>query len=419
MLQRYAKSLLAVFGILLFSRGLYLVIGGLSARDLADTGDESGLLYVALSGLVYALSAAYCLPRLSPLLAIFARNRLLLALIALCFCSALWSVNPLISLSRSVSLVGTLFFALFLATAFKPLDLIRLLALSAAGMALASIVVSLALPDIGLQDTGRQNIGNWRGIFEHKNIAAYVLLGGVLNFIYLLRCDPRHRTLYWAGLTPVVFMLLQTESRTAFLMGAITLLLYVLSFTLSRMTSKGLVLIFGLALMIAPLVYLGLANFDDFLIMIGRDPTFTGRTKIWDIAIEYGMNTPFLGHGYQAAWRDPNGLPSLIETALNFNPSHSHNGYIDLFIGIGSLGLLLYLLWMTGLMLQLFRTLRRRPDELAAWGLSFALRIALLGLSARTILQPNTMDMVYLMIVAVYAGLDLQQSQHSPHNTRA
>src|SRR5262249_50110753 len=79
------------------------------------------------------------------------------------------------------------------------------------------------------------------------------------------------------------------------------------------------------------------------------DPTFTGRTDIWQFAIDKILERPWLGHGFGAFWETEETVyaPELANIAGNesASASHAHNGFLDLALTTGIPGLALGLLW--------------------------------------------------------------------------
>jgi exopolysaccharide production protein ExoQ len=74
---------------------------------------------------------------------------------------------------------------------------------------------------------------------------------------------------------------------------------------------------------------------------IGRDPTLTGRSTLWQDCIQMGMKHPILGAGYMGFWTES----TIIAIAVrNTNaPTETHNGYIEIFVELGIVGLVLFL----------------------------------------------------------------------------
>ena len=87
--------------------------------------------------------------------------------------------------------------------------------------------------------------------------------------------------------------------------------------------------------------------FSQMLTKLGIDASFTGRTDIWTVSIDYIRQSPIVGYGYQAFWRSDTLMTSFTEnnTWATTAPD-SHNGYFDLVLGGGVPGLILVLTWI-------------------------------------------------------------------------
>ncbi|WP_317326663.1 O-antigen ligase family protein [Turicibacter sanguinis] len=72
-----------------------------------------------------------------------------------------------------------------------------------------------------------------------------------------------------------------------------------------------------------------------------RDVTFSGRTIIWDVTREYFINTPWIGHGYNGIWSQPE-LLDTISNLIGSKLTETHNGIMDILLQFGIIGLLLY-----------------------------------------------------------------------------
>jgi len=91
----------------------------------------------------------------------------------------------------------------------------------------------------------------------------------------------------------------------------------------------------------------------------GRSETLTGRTEIWARLTPVAMRSPILGHGFGGFWND-----AMRE---EIRESHSHNGYLEVILALGFMGLLLWGAYMV--------YLGRRASSLiavdASWGILF------------------------------------------------
>ena len=75
--------------------------------------------------------------------------------------------------------------------------------------------------------------------------------------------------------------------------------------------------------------------------LLGRRTDLTGRDKIWSGAIEQGSQHPVLGAGYGGFW----GLASGADRRVGL-VNQSHNGYIDVFLQTGAVGLALLVAYL-------------------------------------------------------------------------
>lgn len=71
--------------------------------------------------------------------------------------------------------------------------------------------------------------------------------------------------------------------------------------------------------------------------IFSRDETLTGRTDIWAYLIPYATAYPLLGHGFGGFWTD-------VHRAAT--SSHAHNGYLDIILNIGFIGLILFSIYL-------------------------------------------------------------------------
>jgi len=80
-------------------------------------------------------------------------------------------------------------------------------------------------------------------------------------------------------------------------------------------------------------VFTGQLKFGFITSAAGRDETLTGRTDIWARLLPVAMKKPILGGGFGGFW-----TPGTRDA---FRISGSHNGYLDVLIGLGFVGLVL------------------------------------------------------------------------------
>lgn len=194
-----------------------------------------------------------------------------------------------------------------------------------------------------LDITEPQLAGDWRGSFGHKNVASPVMTILVYVGIYLSAVGsfvmgPAIALL--AGIF-LIFTGGKTSSVLCLAIYALASLVYVTrSLWLKRM------------ICLAPLIVMNLLTVGSVMSpalgsitrVLPVDPTFTGRSDIWEFALAAVAEKPLTGHGYAAFWDDVTERQTAKGSEWAVTAAHSHNSYLDLAITIGLPGLLLVVL---------------------------------------------------------------------------
>jgi O-antigen ligase len=77
--------------------------------------------------------------------------------------------------------------------------------------------------------------------------------------------------------------------------------------------------------------------------------TLSDRTYLWQDLLDNAAKTPMLGVGFGAFWVGPLGyelypFPNWAKVTRTWRPREGHNGYIDVYVDLGVVGLVLVLL---------------------------------------------------------------------------
>lgn len=72
--------------------------------------------------------------------------------------------------------------------------------------------------------------------------------------------------------------------------------------------------------------------------VLGRSPTFSGRTEIWAEVLQTWQRRPIGGFGWMAVWFDPTLRTALVERRRDVFEAHS--GYLEVLVGAGVVGAL-------------------------------------------------------------------------------
>ena len=116
---------------------------------------------------------------------------------------------------------------------------------------------------------------------------------------------------------------------------------------------------------------------------IGRDPTLTGRETIWNAVLSTNTN-PLIGTGYQSFWLGPR-LEQVWRIAGPIN--EAHNGYLDTYLNLGMIGLMLVGLLLISAFKRICFNLEASPS-LASLGSAFFLITLLYNITEASFTAP-------------------------------
>ena len=257
--------------------------------------------------------------------------------------SFLWSDYPNLAFRRAVAVLLGSLYGLVLYFRFNFKEIIKILFYVFVIIIILSFFFILFKPEWGVM--GPPHAGAWRGVFTHKNGFARILLFALMVFLYEWNGAKGLSRLLIAllmGLT--IFMIIKATSMTVFLVIMI-LVVSSLVIKLARHLQHDwpILLIFITGAIIFSLFFLYLES-DFLLMLIGKDTTLTGRIPMWGLIIEIGLQRPILGFGYRTFWLGFNGPSAPVWKAFSWHPQHAHNGYIDIFVQLGLVGLILKIL---------------------------------------------------------------------------
>ena len=98
----------------------------------------------------------------------------------------------------------------------------------------------------------------------------------------------------------------------------------------------------------------------DLIQSLGRNPTLTGRTDIWNLVLSMPSNR-LLGVGYESFWLGTR-LEKIWNTIHGLRLNESHNGYIEVLITLGWIGTALLILLIAVGYRNIIASYRCDPD---------------------------------------------------------
>jgi O-antigen ligase len=102
-----------------------------------------------------------------------------------------------------------------------------------------------------------------------------------------------------------------------------------------------------------------LLGIEPILQMLGKNPTLTDRTQIWELALTLSPDA-WLGTGYENFW-----LGSRLDrmwAEYSWKPNQAHSGYMETYLNLGWIGVVLLLLVLVAGYQAVIAGLRRFPS---------------------------------------------------------
>lgn len=360
-----SEKLFAVAALFLFSQALVpllLETGGGGGGD--GDGYQSNMTLRLMFATLHAGSLFLLLVHWRAGVAAAARHWPVVALVGLAIASTLWSGAPDITLRRSFAFLGTTAFGLLLAARYDTRTLLRLAAWALGIAAVMSLVFAVALPSYGV-DQG-VHAGAWQGIYTEKNTLGQMMALSTVVFL-LVRPTLKRRWIATAGaLLSVALVLLSTSGSALIVLVLFAVLAALfrtlrLRYTLAVPIAIGFVLAGGIAAVWV------VSNFESAMIAMGKDPTLTGRTPMWATLVRSIAERPVQGYGYSAFWLGQEGPSAKALAEIGWETPGAHNGYLDLGLQLGLVGIAIFLAGFVLALSRAFATVRRTQTLEGFW----------------------------------------------------
>lgn len=280
---------------------------------------------------------------------------LAVALVAWTAVGAAWSANPSTTLREALMVGATLVAGAAAAVAASE----QLLVLASwigvhIGLGWSAVLIISVQP--GTQDTN----GDWTGVYFNPNALALVAAFGVLLSTIVALQFAGHRWRAVAGVVAAaaivadLWLIIGTGALTplfGLLVAAAVVALAVVARRAvgphgqHRRDARWVAAASGGVLVALGLIAWWSRGF--WLSSLGRAGDLTGRTAMWEVALDWVGDRPILGHGYLGVWFDPEFAAEMLAARGQVLGS-THNTFIEILLGAGIIGLVL-LLAMYGL----------------------------------------------------------------------
>ncbi|MGY3643642.1 O-antigen ligase family protein [Pseudomonas siliginis] len=345
-----------LFGVLFYTQviGFFLRLGNVSTLDDAQQ-DLEGNLANQVCGLLTLLVPLFFFIRHKVFLSkSFYRQNLFLLLFLGCVAASIsWSSEPMLSFKRFVALLSVVFFAGFIAWRYSIERIAFLFGCVIGAAALVGLIFAVIRPDIAFISGGIRD-GAFRGVFAEKNAGARLNAIAILLLLPMIRQRNPLAMLY--GLFALIAIGL-AQSATAIALIVAGTASYAYFITLIRLRINRSLLAFTAATLVFFLLCGVLyANYAMLLELVGRDPSLTDRTLIWEL-LQPLIDAQFLkGYGFGAFWASADADAFITRWGYIGN---AHSGYVETLLNGG-------LIQLVALLLMFAQTLSKRYRAITA-----------------------------------------------------
>jgi O-antigen ligase len=282
-------------------------------------------------------------------LAAWKNNKLLTAFLGYALISAAWTIYLPATLNKLFFLLFSTLISSYIAIRYGRRGVIDVLTWIGGICSVLSIVIVLFFPFIGIMQN-EPFVGSWTGMFWHRNHTGnlFAFFNMVFLFRFLLDDRSTWRSKIVVSFFYVLSALMVFGSRSA--TGIIVLLFLHVAVGLTAFWLKWYERIKPWQYYTAAgLAFAGflvfITNTGFFFGLLGRTSTMTGRIPLWqDLFQNIYLQKPLLGYGFGALWMLKS-FRILIQIRHDwpYQVYFADNGFFDILLNTGVIGLLLFM----------------------------------------------------------------------------
>ncbi|AFY54574.1 lipid A core-O-antigen ligase-like enyme [Rivularia sp. PCC 7116] len=385
-------------------------VSGLVSSDNALNSVREMLICVG-----HSLTWMFVVLRWKQVFAVVIKEKLLWILIATVCASVIWSDFPMKTLEEILPLLRVTLFGIYFAARFTIKEQLQLLSWAFGIAALLSLIVCVALPSYGVVGVGLivgqeelVHSGAWRGVYNHKTFLGSIMSLGalILMFYGIDKYKYRYPWMIGAAFLITIFVLLRSTTIGALLIFIISLFL-VLFFHLEQNKFGLFLMLFVSFLLVGSLIAMIIvSNAETIFGSFGKDATISGRTLIWPLLINKIQERPWLGYGYHTFWKEGwEGQVADIWRGLiaGFEPPHAHNGFLEICLDIGAIGLAIFVVWFVFSCLRSLVWLHKNKTVEGLAPIVLLIHILLLSLTESYLMRGDIYWLIYVaMTLSMY-----------------
>lgn len=186
-------------------------------------------------------------------------------------------------------------------------------------------------------NAGIDGEGNWKGIFDQKNMLGISCVIGILT--NMLVYNKRPLKFFILSIIPVILVFGSESYTSAFSCILIMILFFLKPWLHSIVYNFNKIITFVIVLIFSYMIFIATSGASYNL--LDKDTSFTGRNKIWSYLFNHMDENIWLGHGigFLSYQNTVNPDPFLDE--VGYLVLSTHNGILGVIYSLGLLGLFL------------------------------------------------------------------------------
>jgi exopolysaccharide production protein ExoQ len=384
----------------------WLTLGQVGITSLEEGSPLDAAVYLAL-----IVAGWIVLQQRGVNLSTFARyNGWLLAFLIYTLISIVWSDFPFIAFKRWIKVLGHPIMALVVLTDPDPVEAVKRVL-----KRVAYVLIPLSICFVKYFPQYSRGYDEWTGQAYNAGVATtknelgcLCLILGIFFFWNTLQAlkikNPkarRNELVLNVGFFVLNWWLL-SEASSATSLVTMLLGIAVLWVVARPFIDKRHV---GLYLIAALIVFAALEPFfeiyENIVKALGRNLTLTTRTDLWS-AVLHIQDNPIFGMGFESFWLGKR--LDMLWKHFNFHPIQAHNGYIEIYLNLGWIGIVLVIGQFLGTFQKIQRELIKR-FEFGRLRLAFLLSIILYNYTEAAFAATSFVWTMFFLIAVDYPSL--------------
>jgi exopolysaccharide production protein ExoQ len=331
---------------------------------------------------------------------LLANNKLICLFFLYCAVSVVWSDDPFISLKRWIKFLGTPVMVLVVLTEERPYYAMGTLLRRLAFLTIpVSILFIKYYPDLGR--TYHMGRPLFNGIATHKNLLGSICLITGMYFSWSLIFRWREEIekgrnsqviVALLFLIMIAWLLYMADSATSLICWLAALCFFAAGKVPAVSSEPRKFVLYGVSMIVLIGVLQNALNIREEIISgLGRRTDLTMRVPIWEMLLKFDTN-PVLGAGFESFWSSERldiiwkQFPGIVQ---------AHNGFLELYLNIGMIGLILFLITITNGLMNTIKQLEY-DYSISVMRIAFIIIVALSNWTEATIRPLSNMFAVLL-----------------------